>query len=101
MQVKQQTEKGSSFFLSAVLCERRRKFKKSQRKARRQKGEITGRRDDRMTKRQKGKLSGGRVRRKKNEETAREMPGECGSRKTKKRERAEIRGIKTESAWRG
>ena len=50
-----------------------------------------------MTKRQKGKLSGGRVRRKKNEETAREMPGECGSRKTKKGERAEIRGIKTES----
>ena len=29
------------------------------------------------------------------------MPGECGSRKTKKGERAGIRGIKTESAWRG
>lgn len=27
------------------------------------------------------------------------MPGECGSRKTKKGERAGIRGIKTESAW--
>ena len=62
---------------------------------------MTEKRDDRMTKRQKGKLTDRRARRKKNDETAREMPGECGSRKAKKRERAEIRGIKTESAWGG
>lgn len=47
-----------------------------------------------MTKRQKGKLLGGRVRRKKNEETAREMPGECGSRKTKKRGESRNSGYK-------
>lgn len=55
-----------------------------------------------MTKRQKGKLSGGRVRQRKNEAAGCERDaGRMRKSENEKGERAGIRGIKTESAWRG